>query len=312
MRKKLTISIIASILLICCLIIVCRYATKKMEIRQENKKRIAILEKLNEINLNVNKLISYGTGPLIEERNPTEKEILEYGEGHCGEYSYLFSKYISRLGFHSNVVDIHRYNQLDHSVVEVSVINNKYVFDPTLGLYYKASVNDLINNDKIDISKVRIGEPTAKELNIYEGDSFFKGIETYNEYSDIRDYYEINKMTDISFSSKTNISSELPFEKNEVVNNDQEKILEINFEKEISFYRTKLYFSDMMDDVKKIKISYLDADGQEQVLYDDLVSENSCLFEFTNNDDIEANNIKYTFYMKNDADIPNMEKICVY
>ncbi|SFD26461.1 hypothetical protein [Clostridium uliginosum] len=196
----------------------------------------------------MNKLIDYGSGPVIEGRNPTEKEILEYGNGHCREFAYLFSKKISKFGFKSIVIDIHRFDGNDHSVVEVNVINHKYVFDPTLGVYYKTNINNLINKNKLDIDKVRVGESTASYL--YGEDLFFKGVQTYDVYTDVRDYYEIDKITDTLFTSKTNISSELPFEKNQIINNDEDKILEINFQKTISFYRTKLYFSDMMDDIK--------------------------------------------------------------
>ena len=249
------------------------------------------IESIFVLNREISNTIAYGVGPVFENRNPTEEEILTYGEGHCGMYAYLFAKQLSMQGIESHTVDIRRFDGAAHSVVEVDIDGKVYTFDPTLGVYYQAGVKDLVDNPNFELLKM--GNPVR--LPEYASATFWSGVRQLVYYSDVRDFYDRDLLKCSSYSIYSNCS--LAETENEMVASleNEESFVQIEFERPCSFYRIKFYWNTIPDTSLAVRIEAVNADGTFQTVYNCDAETGKAYFSYTLPSKIAATTIRIFF-----------------
>ena len=234
---------------------------RSVEIR-ENDSASSIEEKLKEINCYVNSLLTYGSGPLYEDRNPNEQELLKYGEGHCGEYAYLLTKYLIQKQIECKTADITMYELGGHSVVEVKWKGHYFVLDPTLNLYYKGSLSDIV-----EYGVEADSTPYAVEGAAWGKEYFFQNAETIRYYTEVCDSYDIEYLQKEDCIISSNLTADhlpLTIDQKLLRQGQGTFVIQLELEEPLSIYRLKMGFSE--DGFSgKIKINL---DSGEQKAYD--------------------------------------------
>lgn len=163
------------------------------------------LTKLIELNMKIHNSFEYGIGL---PGYPTLAETISFGNGHCGLYATYFTEEAKKMGFEPKILDlisnINNEIELYHSVVTINLGNANFVFDPTLGIYYKSSVSDLIHSPLLADKK--IGMISNASLKKYSTQLFWGNISGVKIYHDL-DYYQ----TDLTQSQEFEITSENSF-----------------------------------------------------------------------------------------------------
>jgi len=137
---------------------------------------------LEQINVEVSKSIEYGKSfdyehELQKGHNLYNILLDNFKRGHCGDFAYLFTSFLDgKLNY--KIFDIRASTGAIHSVVEVEVDSDKYVFDPTLGISYGYSFKELIDNPY----KSETGYNDDRFM-LYQGSKFFGNIISYDEYT---------------------------------------------------------------------------------------------------------------------------------
>ncbi|MGD9807401.1 MAG: beta-propeller fold lactonase family protein [Deferribacterales bacterium] len=165
---------------------------------KQNKKNTSNAFSLNELislNKKVNQTIIYGTGKDFREDLINGKDyaslIKELGSGHCGYYTYLLMREI-KSNNEWRGYDIKTYDNRVHSVIEVNIGGKWLTFDPTLGIYYDKSINELISNNETQLNG-SICDQVEMRFKGYCGNFFFKAVESLKMYNSFAGY-EYNKL----------------------------------------------------------------------------------------------------------------------
>lgn len=114
-----------------------------------------------------------------------DRVISSAESAHCGNYALVF---VNRLpkGTVWKVYDLSTYDGRVHSVVEVDFNHRKYVYDPTLGVEYRCSLDDMINGGckySEDIGFYQVNPA----LKMFRGAGFFYGATVKKIYSTSHD-----------------------------------------------------------------------------------------------------------------------------
>lgn len=280
------------------------------------KKKIDMISKFNE---DVSKVIKYGVG----KGDVPAEDVLAYGKGQCGDYCYLLFRKLIQNKIEARIVDItSSYKNAIHSLVEVNISDKWYTFDPTYGIYYENSIQELIDNPTLIENMV--GEPLDKTAYIEEN-FFFNPIEVKYIYDiDYRDKNIASKdnNTKIILNNK-NIDNDSDllnvFEVNsgekyyDFYNKDlAQQILEVQFNKEQEFYRIKAKFESNENMAKKFQLEYHDIEDDTYKIiskednYNKLFMDN--IYEIILKNPIKTDRIRFTlnetysgnnFYIRN-------------
>ncbi len=143
--------------------------------RERNQK----VREIANYNLQVYNMLSYGDPGKITNIN----DIVRSGVGHCGHYSFLLWYKLCEDGYESQIIDVRSFSQnAIHSVVECKVLGKYYVFDPTNGLYYKNSLEELCSNlSKGSIRIYQVNEEAV--IDVYASDNFWSGVYQTTSYN---------------------------------------------------------------------------------------------------------------------------------
>lgn len=223
---------------------------------------------VKEINDRIHKSISYGIGT---GQSSSSKEVLEYGEGHCGDYAYLMVKELRKKGYEARMVGIaSSYYDGMHTRVEVKIDDKWYIFDPTFNIAFPNSTMEIIK--KPDLIKLMEGIPSDESK--YNKEEFFKGVQLI-EYT-----YDIDNR-DNNLSKVAKVKSDLEFEEGYEANKslDQDSItftaansyvlpqsMKYTFEQEYKIYRIKIKWYSPEISGKSFKIEYMNEKGQYKTI----------------------------------------------
>lgn len=153
------------------------------------------LEQLHNIAIAVSKQFPEpGTGiPSMEGL----QELLATQEGHCGHFVYLFARQMQELGYPYTIYGITSNINWAHALIEVTVENEPFLFDPSNGIYYPYALTDLIANPELVNQKVG----TVSELyEPYTLPEFFGDFNRYYAFNNTNSY-EHNVMADATIVS---------------------------------------------------------------------------------------------------------------
>ena len=229
------------------------------------------VEDIQSINLKVNKMIMYGEGPCAKAFNPTEKEILAHGNGHCGMYAYLFCKELSRHGAIGIAYDLRilSYDSPDgHTIVEVETTDGKMVFDPTYGVFYRCDLKKLLVTGNVE--DYMVGTPVISsplQMPYYCSNYFYSRVRSVVCYFDVRDCYDKNVLYDVGVQTSANL---FQINRNTLGFISADEMLESNsvftgFEQETEIYRFNMTFEGQLPTINQIKIIVKDSDGGERI-----------------------------------------------
>ena len=237
--------------------------------------KVPTVEEVQEINEYVNGLISYGVGPQVEGRSATEKEILDFGEGHCGMYAYLFTKELSRHGYYqATTYGISSFHiaeaTANHSVVEVNTTEGPYVFDPTHGIYYTTDMETLLTCD--DVQAYACGEPSMDSY--YLTSRFFAEAAQVVVLPDKRDSSDVNLLRWYPASVTSSIPVQ-PTSSQDVVYDETLTPNSIScvFTEDVEFYRITMSFMEELQVPLEVTCWSVDEDGTKTALEGDLVQD---------------------------------------
>lgn len=153
------------------------------------------LEKLHNIAISVSKQFPEpGVG--IPHLEGLEK-LLESQEGHCGHFVYLFARQLQELGYPYTIYGITSNISWGHALIEVTVEDEPFLFDPSNGIYYPYSLTELIANPELTQQKVGTVSDIYKPYALPE---FFGDINRYYAFNDTNSY-EHNVMADATIVS---------------------------------------------------------------------------------------------------------------
>lgn len=248
------------------------------------------------INDSVHQMIAYGAGPQVKGRNPSEKEILAAGEGHCGMYVYLFCKELSRRGAEGVVYDLHTYDSPSHShsVVEVETDKGRMVFDPTYGVVYRSDLENLLACG--NAREFLRGTPSGPNITCYLENRFWAEIAQTAAYLNICDVYDLNLTQYAAAKSSANLPQiEMPA----VLSVIQDKTLAENsvltvFAKEEEFYRIKARFKERLAEPLIVECRIRDSRGEEKIR-SGRVTQKAYSLEFQLDDPALAQSVQITF-----------------
>lgn len=220
-------------------------------------------EEIQRIDQKVNKLIVYGVGPKTEGRNPTEKEILAAGEGHCGMYAYLLCKELSRYGVEGIVYDLRTYENpsMSHSVVEVQSKEGKMVFDPSYGVFYRSDLEHLLASETASAYREGIPSDTSS---YYLADRFWAEVANTVCYMNVCDIYDLKLLRWTTAACSANLPQ---IAMREALSMVQDKTLEKDsvltvFAKDEEFYRIKARFLERLDEPLSVECRIVKQNGE--------------------------------------------------
>lgn len=129
----------------------------------------------------VSKVVSEGGRSLAD----IEKVISSSDDAHCGNYALVF---VNRLPKNASwrVFDLSTRDGRVHSVVEVKRNERVFVYDPTLGVEYRCTLDSMINgkcNYSADLSYYQVNPV----LQVFRGAGFFYGAQINRVYSSSED-----------------------------------------------------------------------------------------------------------------------------
>ncbi len=129
------------------------------------------------MNLQVHNMLDYGDNISLN-----INDALASGIGHCGDYSFLLSYMLREKGYDASMVGIKSiYMLAPHAVVECNIEENKYVFDPTDGVYYENSIEELINDPKLSNNHIlQVDENEC--IDTYVCEDFWRGVQILEKY----------------------------------------------------------------------------------------------------------------------------------
>lgn len=258
------------------------------------------IEFIKTTNTKIHNSIKYGPG-LPGPQN--EKELLAYGEGHCGDYSYLLARELKKYGFNTRIVGIRSsYKNAAHSRVEVKINGKWNVLDPTFNIFFPNSIQELIDNpDLVDFMQ---GIPSttsayndkdffrnAKYIEyVYDIDGIDKNIATLGTITSETDFsilnYELSKMIDqnyITFSAANTYTLPQSFT--------------IEFDGIQEFYRIKIAWYSNTIYGQDFSIEFLDpSDNQFKQLINEvnyIDSDNDGVYEYILQDSIKTNKVRF-------------------
>lgn len=237
--------------------------------------KVPTVEEVQKINEYVNGLISYGVGPQVEGRSATEKEILDFGEGHCGMYAYLFVKELSRHGYYQattyGISSLHiGEGTANHTVVEVQTTEGPYVFDPTHGIYYTTDMATLLTCD--DAQSYACGEPSM--------DSYYLTNRFFTEANEILEWPDPLLLNDLNLLGwyPASVTSSIPVQEVSEQNVVYDETLTPNsiscvFTEDVEFYRINISFMEELQVPLEVTCWSVDEDGTKTALEGDLVQD---------------------------------------
>jgi len=147
--------------------------------------------KLKEIVNSVHNSFKYGVGTMKAEFND---EIVKYGEGHCGHYSWMLLREFIKKGYEGEIVSIITYNHRNHAMVEIERKSDKkkILVDATTNLVYSYGVEDILK--KPSLSQDRIGQSTSPS---YSDIDFWNSVKILRYYPYIG-YLTVNNIKSIT------------------------------------------------------------------------------------------------------------------
>ncbi len=222
------------------------------------------VKEVQHINLKVNKMLDYGEGPRVEGRNPTEKEILAAGKGHCGMYAYLLCKELLRHGVEGIAYDLRTspYGNpaASHTVVEVQTEEGRRVFDPTYGIFYHNDLDHLLTCE--NVPDYRGGIPSDKD-SYYLTDRFWSEVVQIVRYTNVCNVYDLNLLRWTMAMSSAN----LPQTALEAISSIKiDESLEKNsimttFHNDEDFYRIEVGFKERLSEPFLAECRIMDSQG---------------------------------------------------
>ncbi|HHY71901.1 MAG TPA: hypothetical protein GX497_01455 [Bacillus bacterium] len=262
------------------------------------------LEFVIKLNDKVHHMLIYGPGLDGDE---SAQELLDYGEGHCGDFNYLLIRDLLMNGFEARSVGIDSgYNNASHSRVEVKIGGSWYTFDPTYNTYFPHSTEDMISNPEL-ISDM-VGVPN--EHSFYNDIEFFKSPQKiYYEYNmDYRDRnlvkeskissttsfydgYGVDQLADGIYDTYTGAQSyQLP------------QSLNIDFGKPQDFYRIKIKWYTPQTSGTSFLIEYMDENSKYKELIREIDykdPENDGVYEKVLSKPVTSKNVRFTLFDAN-------------
>ena len=264
-----------------------------------SEEAVSNVEIVANMNANVHSMLRYGKGIGYA---ASANEVIAFGEGHCGDYTYLLMREISKLNFESRIVGVRsRYKNAAHSRLEVKIEGKWFTFDPTLNIYYPHSTQEMIDNP--DLSEDIIGEPSFQSPYIdkaffsspklieylYDADLRDKNIVTNSTIETQTTFYEgygtDNLMDGIIATFSASNTYELPQSLTFILNDSS------------SFYRIKIKWYSPEISGKSFKIDYWDEGNKMHELiretdYSD--PEGDGVYEKVFSESITATKLKFT------------------
>ncbi|MEL6815927.1 MAG: discoidin domain-containing protein [Cyanobacteria bacterium J06598_3] len=113
------------------------------------------------------------------------QKLLESQEGHCGHFVYLFARQLQELGYPYTIYGITSNTSWSHALIEVTVEDEPFLFDPSNGIYYPHSLTDLIGNP--DLTKQMVGI-VSENYKPYALPAFFGDINRYYAFQNTNSY----------------------------------------------------------------------------------------------------------------------------
>ena len=251
------------------------------------------------INNRIQKSIIYGTGLPGGE---SAQELLAYGEGHCGDYSYLMLRELKKQGYTARIVGVRSaYKNAAHSRVEVKINGKWYTFDPTYGIYYPNSIQEILDNP--DLIYDMVGTPSVHSA--YNRIEFFR-VPQYMSYNWDIDDRDKNIVIGSTITSNTDFTSGNELDKladnNDITyaaaltyNLPQSFI--VDFSQPEDFYRIKINWYLPEISGKSFLIEYLDENQQYKALVretDYIDPENEGVYEKVFSQSIKTNKVRFT------------------
>lgn len=257
------------------------------------------VEQVKTINTQIHNLISYGVGLPGSE---SAQELLAYGEGHCGDYSYLMIRELRKQGYIARIVGVRSsYKNAAHSRVEVRINGKWYLFDPTNNVYFPNSTLELVDNpslvrNMVGTPKVRTAYNDIEFFNnpqyiecIYDTDSRDKNLvigSTITSNTSFTSGYGLDKLAD---------NSDITFAASQTYSFPQSFTIDFSQPKDIYRIKIKWYLPEISG--KSFLIEYLDENNQYQELIrenDYVDKENDGVYEHVFRNDIHTSKIRFT------------------
>lgn len=124
-----------------------------------------------ELNLKAYYTFDYGDDGGI----PYLDDVKKIRTADCGDFARQLVYDLKRNGYDCGVVGLQSwYKGANHAMVEVSIRGKTYLLDPTNGLYYQNSLEELRNNPAL--SRQRIVQHDEEIMEAYASEEFFDGI----------------------------------------------------------------------------------------------------------------------------------------
>lgn len=263
---------------------------------------MAMAESVSEvqsINSQVHNMISYGPGLPGGE---SAQELLAYGEGNCGDYTYLMMRELRKKGYTCRIVGmISFYKNAVHSRIEVKINGKWYTFDPTFNIYYPNSTQEIIDNP--DLFYDMVGTPSPQSA--YNEIEFFR-VPKYLEYIYNCDARDKNIVIGSNITSNTTFVSGYGLDKLADNNDitfaasqtfDLPQSFTINLSQPTDFYRMKINWYLPSISGKSFTIEYLDNNNQYQELVKEtnyVDPENEGVYEKVLSQSITTTKIRFT------------------
>lgn len=266
-------------------------------------------EEVAELCRYVNSLLSYGNGPRVRgNRNPTEQEILAYGEGHCGQFAYLFVKELSRRGVTDATVYgmVSRYydnRSANHAVVEVETAEGLRVFDPTFGGWYLTDIRSLLTGE--NISEYAQGFESATAY--YVTERFWKEVYSVSVITDQRNTYD-TQLTGRNTVCATGLRSRVSYVKRDPKMDD--RMITVSFRYPQSFYRIDCSFEESVPVMTFACVTVTSPDGSTETYPAHTVVTGEYSLEIQLDEPVEASLIELLF--RTGAELPVLYTFFIY
>ena len=227
-------------------------------------------------------------------------DALTNGIGMCGNFSVYLFRELRRSGIDANVVTLNSYYvDAVHTIVETKIGAKKYVFDPTLGIYYPYSIEELIERPEFvqkTLTAADIDSPYASPefyRNVYrrldEDTVIDKNLMLYNEYDIISDVpviegYGVDKALDgnrNTYLSQNEVNESCDFS--------------IMFKNPITFYRLAITWPLLECSGGSFKIEYINDKGEWAELVNEVDQDETPYYEKFFYKDITTKQLRFHF-----------------
>jgi|GEM_PF-6468381 len=274
----------------------------------ERERTLLSTEEVAEICHYVHGLIAYGSGPPIYGRSPTEQEILDYGDGHCGEFAFLFIKELSRHGTtaaraYGLASRYYGVKPANHTIVEVETTEGFRVFDPTFDGYYLTDIRTLVDAEDIGEYAVGFEETTV----YYATNRFFKEVTSISVIPDIRNSYdpEISRKYGTCTTGMRSRDSNVTY-----TPTLDDRTIEASFFQAQSFYRIECTFEEPVPASLIASVMVVTSDGRTVFCPARTSGDSSYAVEIQLYEPIEAKLIRIQF--RTGAELPRLYIFSIY